>query len=105
MSSQPDNVSESEGSDDGEEYVPPVKVKKTRPRDRKNNKPMQTMEIAVIFEWLETKYETLLGCGKSFAYSQQRSNAWDELTKAVNAVFGGQYNRSAQFISKWIENL
>ena len=105
MSSQRDNLSESEGSSDGENYEPTPKVKKTRPLGRKNNKPMQSLEVAVIFEWIKNKYEDLVGCGKTFQYSENRKKTWDALAQAVNEVFDGKYNRSAQFIAKWIENL
>ena len=66
---------------------------------------MQVGETAVIFEWLTNRYEKLIGKGKSFDYKQAKGKEWDLLTDAVNAVYNNKFKRTAERISKWIDNV
>ena len=66
---------------------------------------MQVGETAVIFEWLMNRYEKLIGKGKLFDYKQAKGKEWDLLTDAVNAVYNNKFKRTAERISKWIDNV
>ena len=66
---------------------------------------MSAEEVAVIFDFLEKHYGTLVGNCKTITYCQDRKKEWTALVNAVNGVHDNRYNRTAKRISKWIENL
>ena len=82
-----------------------VKKKKTRPRGHTNLKPLQPDEIAVIFDYLNNHYDEIIGKKKCADYKTERTTTWMKFVANVNAVFDGKYQRTAEKITKFINNL
>ena len=62
-------------------------------------------ELAVIFDWLENKYDKIFGRGKGKNYRRKKDNEWDEFVEAVNAVYRGKNRRTKDSIYTKIDNM
>ena len=62
-------------------------------------------ELAVIFDWLENKYDKIFGHGQGKNYKKKKENAWEEFIEALNAVYHGKNRRTKDSIYTKIDNM
>ena len=75
-------------------------------KKRKEIKPEFTdEENAMILSWLEDKYKDLYGRGSSYSVSDNKREAWEAFTKAVNDVHDGKNKREVDDVFKRINNM
>ena len=48
-------------------------------------------ELAVIFDWLEHRYNKIFERGKGKNYKKAKDNVWKDFVDAVNAVYRGKH--------------
>ena len=75
-------------------------------RRRRERKPEFTDdENALIITWLEEKYKDLYRRGSSATVADDKREAWEAFTKAVNDVHDGQYHREVEDVFKRVDNM
>ena len=72
---------------------------------RKKSEAFTEDENALILQWLEHRYKELYGRAGSSHVAQDRNEAWEEFTQAINDLHNGQYNRSVEEVVKRVDNM
>ena len=79
-------------------------VKKKR-KDGPRKADMTSEENALILNWMEFRYKELYGRGQSSSVADDKKQAWEEFTDALNALHDRQFKRTRAELEKRINNM
>ena len=72
---------------------------------REKQPPFTDEENALILSWVEDKYKELYGRGSSSSVADDKREAWEQFTTAVNNVHDGKFKREQDDVFKRIDNM
>ena len=79
-------------------------VKKKR-KDGGRKADMTSEENALILNWLEFRYKDLYGRGQSSSATDDKKEAWEEFTDALNDLHDGKFQRTRAELEKRMNNM
>ena len=75
------------------------------PEESQQSVEWKASELAVIFDWLENKYDKIFGHGKGKNYKRKKDNEWEDFVQAVNEVYRGKNRHTRESIYTKIDNM